>query len=117
LGIPLAKGYYPVSTDGAKPRAIGNRAGQLWAFAVAMKEGDLVVMPRKLKSQLALGRVVGSYKYQKRARINCISHLLSSVPYKRVKFEKPDLGKRQRQPKDLPEEESYRNLVPDVFSS
>jgi polyphosphate kinase 2 len=54
---------------------------------------------------------------KKSARINCISHLLSSVPYKRVKFEKPDLGKRQRQPKDLPEEESYRNLVPDVFSS
>jgi polyphosphate kinase len=52
---------------------------------------------------------------KKSARINCISHLLSSVPYKRMKFEKPDLGKRQRQPKDLTEVESYRNLVPDVF--
>jgi hypothetical protein len=52
---------------------------------------------------------------KKSARINCISHLLSSVPYKRMKFEKPELGKRQRQPKDLPEVESYRNLVPDVL--
>ncbi len=26
----------------AKPRAVGNYAGQLWAFAVVMKEGDLV---------------------------------------------------------------------------
>jgi restriction system protein len=50
---------------GAKPRAIGNRAGQLWAFAVAMQEGDLVVMPRKLTSQLALGRVTGPYRYLK----------------------------------------------------
>ncbi|MBA2432850.1 MAG: restriction endonuclease [Chthoniobacterales bacterium] len=50
---------------GAKARAIVNRAGQLWAFAVAMKEGDLVVMPRKLTSQLALGRVTGPYRYQK----------------------------------------------------
>jgi restriction system protein len=51
--------------QGAKPRAIGNRAGQLWAFAVAMREGDLVVMPRKLTSQLALGHVTGPYRYQK----------------------------------------------------
>ena len=51
--------------SGAKPRAIGNRAGQLWAFAVAMQVGDLVVLPRKLTSQLALGRVTGPYRYQK----------------------------------------------------
>ena len=49
----------------AKPRAAGNFAGQLWAFAVAMKEGDLVVLPRKLTSQIAVGRVTGPYKYAK----------------------------------------------------
>jgi restriction system protein len=53
------------SMPGAKPRAIVNRASQLWAFAVAMREADLVVMPRKLTSQLALGRVTGPYCYQK----------------------------------------------------
>jgi len=47
-----------------KPRAAGNYAGQLWAFAVAMQPGDLVVLPRKLTSQVALGRVTGPYKYQ-----------------------------------------------------
>jgi polyphosphate kinase len=52
---------------------------------------------------------------KKRARINCISHLLSSVPYEYVAFEKPDLGKRQKRPKDMVEDESYRNPVPDVF--
>ncbi len=50
---------------GAKPRAIGNRAGQLWAFAVAMQKGDIVVMPRKRTSQVALGVIDGTYKHQK----------------------------------------------------
>ena len=48
----------------AKARAVGNFAGQLWAFAVAMKEGDLVVLPRKLTSQIAIGRVTGPYEYR-----------------------------------------------------
>ena len=48
----------------AKPRAVGNFAGQLWAFAVAMKEGDLVVLPRKLTSQIAIGRVAVPYEYR-----------------------------------------------------
>jgi restriction system protein len=48
-----------------KPRAAGNYAGQLWAFAIAMKEDDIVVLPRKLTSQVALGKVSGPYKYQK----------------------------------------------------
>lgn len=47
-----------------KPRAAGNYAGQLWAFALAMQPGDLVVLPRKLTSQVALGRVTGPYQCQ-----------------------------------------------------
>ena len=46
-----------------KPRRRGNFAGQLWAFAVAMQEGDLVVFPRKLTSQIAIGRVTGPYRF------------------------------------------------------
>ena len=48
----------------AKPGAVSNFAGQLWAFAVAMKQGDLVVLPRKLTSQIAIGRVAGPYEYR-----------------------------------------------------
>lgn len=48
-----------------KPRATGNYAGQLWAFALAMKQGDIVVLPRKLTSQIAIGRVKGPYSYKK----------------------------------------------------
>lgn len=45
-------------------RVIGNFAGQLWAFTLSMQEGDIVVLPRKLTAQVALGRVTGPYKYQ-----------------------------------------------------
>ena len=40
-----------------------NVAGQLWAFAHRMRDGDLVVLPRKLTSQIAIGRVKGPYRY------------------------------------------------------
>ncbi len=50
---------------GLKPRAAGNYAGQLWTFALGIKVGDTVVLPRKLTSQVALGRVTGPYEYRK----------------------------------------------------
>lgn len=52
---------------------------------------------------------------KKRARINCISHILSSIPYARVPFEKPKLGKRQKPPKDLVDDDYPRRTVPDTF--
>ena len=51
---------------------------------------------------------------KKRARINCISHLLSRIPYEKVKFDKPKLGDRQKPPKDFAEDTSFRNIVPSV---
>jgi len=52
---------------------------------------------------------------KKRARINCISHLLSAIPYKKVPFDKPVLGKRDKRPKDYQPDETARNVVPDVL--
>jgi polyphosphate kinase 2 len=52
---------------------------------------------------------------KKRARINCISHLLSLIPYKKIRFEKPVLGKRQKKPKGYVSDQNARNLVPDVL--
>ncbi|RUL97660.1 polyphosphate kinase 2 [Rhizobium chutanense] len=51
---------------------------------------------------------------KKQARINCISHILQSIPYERVKFEAPDLGKRQKRPGGYVEDQSIRHVVPDV---
>jgi polyphosphate kinase len=52
---------------------------------------------------------------KKSARINCITHILQSIPYERVKFEKPKLGKRQKRPDDYVLETGARNIVPSVF--
>jgi polyphosphate kinase 2 len=53
---------------------------------------------------------------KKRARINCISHILKSIPYEKVKFDEPSLGKRQKRPNDYVEDDSVRNVVPDVLA-
>jgi len=52
---------------------------------------------------------------KKAARINCITHLLASIPYEKVKYEEPKLGKRQKQPDDYAPDRMARNAVPAVF--
>ena len=52
---------------------------------------------------------------KEQARVNCISHILASIPYERVEFEAPKLGKRQKRPDDFADDKTPRNLVPDVF--
>jgi polyphosphate kinase 2 len=52
---------------------------------------------------------------KKQARINCISHLLSSIPYERVPFEEPKLGKRQKRPENFIDDTTPRRVVQDVF--
>jgi len=52
---------------------------------------------------------------KKRARLNCISHLLSLIPYKEIKREEVKLPKRQK-PHGYVEPKNRRyNLVPQVF--
>ncbi len=49
---------------------------------------------------------------KERARINCISHILKSIPYERVKFDAPNLGKRQKRPDDYHRARGYRRRGP-----
>lgn len=49
---------------GANPRRRGNVTAQLWTFAGVMQKGDLVVLPRRLTSQIAIGRVNGPYEFK-----------------------------------------------------
>lgn len=69
----------------SKPRAIGNFAGQLWAFSCAMEEDDIVVLPRKLTSQIAIGRVKGPYQY---TEVNSVLRHTRSVEWLR-----PDISR------------------------
>ena len=51
------KSSYPDAVS----RRVGNFAGQLWCFALAIQERDLIVLPRKRTAQIAIGRVTGPY--------------------------------------------------------
>ena len=52
---------------------------------------------------------------KKSARINCITHILKSIPHEQVKFDKPELGKRQKRPASHVEDVMARNVIPNVF--
>ncbi len=52
---------------------------------------------------------------KKAARINCLTHLLASIPYEKVKYDEPKLGKRQKRPDDYAADRTARNVVPAVF--
>ena len=52
---------------------------------------------------------------KKAARVNCISHILAMIPYEKVKFDEPKLGKRQKRPKEYEPDTTARNVVPALF--
>lgn len=80
-----------------------------WDFTAAYDE-----MIRMTDTHHAPWWIVASHD-KKRARINCISHILSSIPYEHVEFEEPKLGKRQKRPDDFVPDDSTRNMVPDIL--
>jgi restriction system protein len=48
----------------ANPKRLLNWRGQIWAFLRTISEGDLVVLPLKGTSAVAIGQVTGSYSYR-----------------------------------------------------
>src|SRR5207249_12162327 len=51
---------------------------------------------------------------KKRARLNCIAHLLSLIPYKELQVEEVKLGKPQS-PNGYKEPERAYHMVPEVY--
>ena len=52
---------------------------------------------------------------KRRARLNCISHLLSLIPYEEQEFVPPKGGKRHRKKPGTPRELAFRHAVPPVY--
>lgn len=44
--------------------AIANYVGQVWAFRGRIDTGDLIVLPLKTRSMIAIGKCTGAYQYQ-----------------------------------------------------
>ncbi len=49
------------------------------------------------------------------ARLNCISHFLSMIPYEEIPFELPPLPKRRKRGKDTPDRVSFSHSVPEIY--
>jgi len=49
------------------------------------------------------------------ARLNCISHLLSCVPYKEIPFEPPKPAKRKERKSGAPKRVAFKHEVPQVY--
>jgi restriction system protein len=68
----------------ASQNRVGNLAGQLYAFRVAMEPGDIVALPRKRVGKIALGRVKGPYEYAEvegeRRHVRPVQWLNTDVP-------------------------------------
>jgi len=59
LSDRMAKAY-----PTAKPKTLINWGGQVWTFVKAIEKGDLVVLPLKSTSAIAIGTVEGPYAYR-----------------------------------------------------
>jgi polyphosphate kinase 2 len=49
------------------------------------------------------------------ARLNCIAHLLSMIPYKKIPFELPSIPKRRKRVRDVPDELTFTHKVPAIY--
>lgn len=59
----LTELYESKFPDASKGK-VSNHVGQLWAFCSRINVGDLVVLPLKTQSAIAIGRVTGDYQYR-----------------------------------------------------
>lgn len=59
----LTELYESKFPDASKGK-VSNHVGQLWAFCSRINVGDLVVLPLKTQSAIAIGKVTGDYQYR-----------------------------------------------------
>jgi len=52
---------------------------------------------------------------KRRARLNCISHLLSRIPYEKMDWKPPKAGKRKKKKPGTPEELTFKHDVPSIY--
>jgi len=57
------KEAYVQAYPDSKPPQIANQAGQPWVFKEKIQIGDLVAVPLKTRSAVAIGKITGPYKY------------------------------------------------------
>jgi restriction system protein len=75
LEIVLRKSYPEMS-----PNAVKNWTSQLWAFKGRVKKGDIVVLPLKTRSAIAIGEVTGDYENRDGRHVRNVNWVRTDVP-------------------------------------
>jgi polyphosphate kinase 2 len=52
---------------------------------------------------------------KKRARLNCIAHMLQSIPYRKIRVNMPELPKRKRRTANIPDQPAFKRYVPEAY--
>lgn len=52
---------------------------------------------------------------KEKCRLNVIRHILDQIPYKEIKFDKPELPKRKKKREDIVDKPLFTNYIPDVY--
>jgi restriction system protein len=72
---------YPKATE----NEAANKVGQIWAFIRRIQEGDLVALPLKYRSAIAIGKVVGTYQY----RTDIAANIRHTIPVEWIRTDIP----------------------------
>lgn len=52
---------------------------------------------------------------KQKCRLNVISHLLEQIPYKEIKFDKPELPKRKKKKEGVVDKPLFTNYIPETY--
>ncbi|MCF7855240.1 MAG: restriction endonuclease [Candidatus Pacebacteria bacterium] len=63
-----------------KEQAVINNAAQIWAFVKRINKGDIVVLPLKTQSAVALGKVTGDYEFRKGRHVRSVQWVRTDIP-------------------------------------
>lgn len=55
--------YFTDNDEDIKVKTAMNWASQVWPFAHEMKQGEIVVLPSKIKSVIHFGKIIGDYEF------------------------------------------------------
>ncbi|WP_223813669.1 restriction endonuclease [Geobacillus zalihae] len=72
---------YPKATE----NEAANKVGQIWAFIQRIQKGDLVALPLKYRSAIAIGKVVGTYQY----RTDIAANIRHTIPVEWIRTDIP----------------------------
>lgn len=53
--------------------------------------------------------------HKRKARLNCIAHLLGQIPYEQMDWTPPEAGKRKKRKPNQPKTVDFRHTVPEIF--